>query len=318
MMCTRLCNTRLGGGRVLIAAQPHHDPVGLIPVQVQPNGGPTVLRIALGTQLRRLREARGITREAAGETIRASHAKISRLELGRVGFKTRDVADLLTLYGVADGQERDAFLELVQRANEPGWWRQYGDVLCSWFEMYLGLEQASAVIRTYEVQFVPGLLQTEDCARAVIQLCQLHNSVEEVDRRVALRMSRQDFLTRPGAPDYWAVVDEAVLRRPLASREALRAQLQHLIEMAELPNITLQVVPFRNGAHAAAGGPFTILRFAEPDLPDIVYLEQLTSAVYLDKKHETDNYVVVMDRLCVQAESPADTTRFLKEIIKEM
>ncbi len=283
-----------------------------------PTGGPTVLRIALGTQLRRLREARGITREAAGEAIRASHAKISRLELGRVGFKARDVADLLTLYGVADEHERDAFLVLVRRANKPGWWRQYGDVLSSWFETYLGLEQASSVIRTYEAQFVPGLLQTEDCARAIIQLCLLHESDEEVDRRVALRMARQDFLIQPGAPDYWAVVDEAVLRRPLGSREALCAQVRHLLEMAELPNITIQVVPFRAGGHAAAGGPFTILRFAESDLPDIVYLEQLTSAVYLDKKRETDSYLVVMDRLCVEAESPADTTSFLKEILKEV
>ncbi|MGH3963584.1 MAG: helix-turn-helix domain-containing protein [Pseudonocardiaceae bacterium] len=297
-------------------AQPHRgpDPDG---AGVGPPRGPTVLRIALGTQLRRLREARGITREAAGETIRASHAKISRLELGRVGFKARDVADLLTRYGVTDEQTRDAFLALVQRANQPGWWHQYGDVLSSWFETYLGLEQASSVIRTYEVQFVPGLLQTEDCARAVMQLCQLHGSAEEVDRRVALRMARQDLLTQPGAPDYWAVVDEAVLRRPLGSQQTLRAQVRHLIEMAELPNITLQVVPFRTGGHPAAGGPFTILRFAEPDLPDIVYLEQLTSAVYLDKKHETDNYLLVMDRLCVKAEPPADTTRFLNGILKE-
>ncbi|MGH3885862.1 MAG: helix-turn-helix domain-containing protein [Pseudonocardiaceae bacterium] len=298
-------------------AQPHHDPAP-DPGPTQPPGGPTVLRIALGTQLRRLREACGITREAAGEAIRASHAKISRLELGRVGFKARDVADLLTLYGVTDTPQRDAFLVLVRRANEPGWWRQYGDALSSWFETYLGLEQASSIIRTYEVQFVPGLLQTEDCARAVIQLCQLHVSAAEVDRRVALRMARQDFLTQPGAPEYWAVADEAVLRRPLGSREALRTQLRHLIEMAELPNITFQIVPFRVGGHPAAGGPFTILRFAEPDLPDIVYLEQLTSAIYLDKKHDTDNYLIVMDRLCVQAESPADTTRFLHQILTEI
>jgi transcriptional regulator with XRE-family HTH domain len=277
-----------------------------------------VLRIALGTQLRRLREARGITREVAGETIRASHAKISRLELGRVGFKARDVADLLTLYGVTHGQERDAFLALAARANEPGWWRQYGDVLSSWFETYLGLEQASSVIRTYEVQFVPGLLQTEDCARAVIQLCPLHGSTEEVDRRIALRIARQGFLTQPGAPDYWAVIDEAVLRRPLGNRQTRHAQVRHLIEMAQLPNITLQVLPFRAGGHPAAGGPFTILRFAEPDLPDIVYLEQLASAVYLDKKRETDTYLVVMDSLCVEAESPADTISFLKEFIKEI
>jgi len=281
-------------------------------------GGPTVLRIALGTQLRRLREARGITREVAGEAIRASDAKISRVELGRVGFKTRDVADLLTLYGVTDEQERDAFLTLVRRANEPGWWRRYGDVLSSWFETYLGLEQASSVIRTYEIQFVPGLLQTEAYARAVMQLCQLHNSAEEIERRIELRMARQGFLSQPEAPDYWAIVDEAVLRRSLGGRAALQAQIRHLIDMAELPNITLQILPFSVGGHPAAGGSFTVLRFAEPDLPDIVYLEQLSSAVYLDKRRETDNYLLVMDRLCVAAKSPAETTNLLKQIITEI
>ncbi len=274
-----------------------------------------MLRIALGTQLRRLREAGGISREAAGDAIRASHAKISRLELGRVGFKARDVADLLTLYGITDEQEREAFLALARSANEPGWWHQYGDILASWFELYLGLEQASSVVRTYEAQFVPGLLQTEDCAREVIKL--LPAPADEIERRVALRMARQDVLTRPEAPEFWAVVDEAVLRRPLGGRETVRVQLRHLIEMAELPNITLQIVPFHVGGHAAAGGSFTILRFAEPDLPDIVYLEQLTSALYLDKKRETNDYLVVMDRLCVQAESPANTTNFLNGILQE-
>ncbi len=276
-----------------------------------------MLRIALGSKLRRMREASEITREAAGYAIRGSHAKISRLELGRVGFKERDVADLLTLYGVTDEQEREAFLTLARQANAPGWWREYGDVLPNWFETYIGLEQAASVIRTYEPQLVPGLLQTEDCARAIIRLRHLHGSAEEVERRVALRMTRQEFLTQPGAPDLWVALDESALRRPFGSREVQRAQLRHLIEMALLPNITLQVVPFDVGGHAAAGGPFTILRFSEPDLPDVVYLEQLTSAVYLDKKRDTADYLVVMDNLCVQAESPAETTRFLHSIITE-
>ncbi len=274
-----------------------------------------MLRIALGAQLRRLREAGGISRAAAGAAIRASHAKISRLELGRVSFKARDVADLLTLYGITGEPEREAFLALAQRANAPGWWHNYGDILPGWFELYLGLEQASSVIRNYEVQFLPGLVQTEDYAREVVRLC--HFGADEIERRVALRMARQDVLTRPGAPEFWGVVDEAVLRRPLGGRETGRAQLRHLLEVAELPNITIQVVPFHVGGHAAAGGPFSILRFAEPDLPDIVYLEQLTSALYLDKKHETNDYLVVMDRLCVQAESPTNTTSFLHGILKE-
>jgi transcriptional regulator with XRE-family HTH domain len=281
--------------------------------------GPIVLRIALGAQLRRLREARGITREAAGHAIRGSHAKISRLELGRVSCKERDVADLLTLYGVTDGQERQALLVLVHQANQPGWWHQYSDLLPDWFELYLGLEQASSVIRTYESQFVPGLLQTEECARAVIKLGDHLQSVstDEIERRVVLRMKRQAILTQPDAPSVWAVLDEAALWR-ITNQVVLRAQIKHLSEMAELPNVTIQAVPFRSGGHAAAGGPFTILRFCTPSLPDVVYLEQLTSALYLDKPRDVKHYLMVMDRLCVQALSPAETIDFLNNLTKEM
>ena len=275
-----------------------------------------MLRIALGAQLRRLREAHGISRESAGEAIRGSHAKISRLELGRVRFKERDVADLLTLYGIRGEQEREAFLALVRQANEPSWWHQYSDLLPPWFETYLGLEQACGMIRTYEPQFVPGLLQTEDCAREVIKLGHGRSSAEEIERRVMLRMRRQEFLTRPEPPDLWAVLDEAALRR-LGNGSVMRRQIEHLLEMAALPNITLQVIPFRAGGHAAAGGPFTILRFFEPDLPDIVYLEQLTSALYLDRSQDIEHYLMVMEQLCVQAKSCSDSTRFLIRMMKE-
>lgn len=278
--------------------------------------GPTALRIVLGNQLRQLREASGITTGAAGHAIRASHAKISRMELGRVSFKERDVADLLTLYGVTDENDRAAFLALARRANEPGWWHHYSDILPSWFEMYLGLEQASSVIRTYEPQLIPGLLQTQEAARAVIRMGHPHASVEDIDRRVALRMKRQRVLTQPDGPNLWAVVDEAALWR-LDGRSALQGQIQYLLEMAELPNITLQVMPFYSGAHAAVGGPFTMLRFSEPDLPDLVYLEQLTSALYLDKSEDVQHYLVVMDRICVQAKSPSETVRFLTSTLKE-
>jgi hypothetical protein len=284
--------------------------------QVRPQG-PTALRIVLGNQLRQLREASGVTAGAAGQAIRASHAKISRMELGRVGFKERDVADLLTLYGITDEQERGAFLALARRSNVPGWWHHYSDILPSWFEVYLGLEQASSVIRTYEPQLVPGLLQTQDGARAVILLGDSQASAEDIERRVALRMKRQKVLTQPGGPNFWAVIDEAALWR-LDGRSAMQEQIRHLMEMAELPNITLQVIPLYSGAHAAVGGPFTILRFSEPDLPDIVYLEQLTSALYLDKIQEVQHYQMVMDRLCVQSKPPAETIRFLSSTIKEI
>jgi transcriptional regulator with XRE-family HTH domain len=279
--------------------------------------GPTVLRIVLGTQLRRLREASGITREAAGDAIRASHAKISRLELGRVGFKERDIVDLLALYGVTDAAEREEFLGLARRANARGWWHQHGDLLPSWFEMYLGLEQAASVIRTYQVQFVPGLLQSEEYARSVILVGHQEESADEIDRRVQLRMTRQKMLMEPGAPQLWAVIDEAALSRPFGSPRVMREQLEYLLHMTSMSNVTVQVLPFRFGIHAAAGGPFTILRFAESDLPDIVYLEQLNSAVYLDKRPEVEDYLAVMERVSVQAETPADTKALLREKLAE-
>jgi hypothetical protein len=276
-----------------------------------------VLRIVLGTQLRRLREKRGITPKAAGEAIRGSHAKISRLELGRVGYKERDVSDLLTLYGVVDEQERADFLALARQASTPGWWHHYGDVLPNWFEMHLGLEAAASVIRTYEVQFVPGLLQTEDYARAVIRLGRPQAPVSDVERRVDLRMSRQKLLGKPCAPKLWAVLDEASLRRPLGGAAVMRAQIQHLLDVVQLHRVTLQVAPFAVGGLAAAGGPITILRFLEPDLPDIVYLEQLNSALYLDKPEDVDDYLAVVDRLCAKAMSPKESLRFLGEIMEQ-
>jgi transcriptional regulator with XRE-family HTH domain len=288
------------------------------PVDPTQPGGPTVLRIVIGTQLRRWREDNGISREAAGEHIRASHAKISRLELGRVGFKERDLIDLLDLYGVTDEQEREEFLDLARRANARGWWHQHGAVLPSWFEMYLGLEQAAKVIRTYQVQFVPGLLQCEEYARGVIVVGHQSDSADEIERRVHLRMTRQKMLTEPGAPQLWAVLDEAALRRPFGPRHVMRAQLEHLLEITELPNVTVQVLPFRFGSHAAAGGAFTILRFAESDLPDLVYLEQLNSAVYLDKRSDVEDYLSVMERVSVRAETPFKSKDTLRRLLSDL
>ncbi|MGH3671416.1 MAG: DUF5753 domain-containing protein [Pseudonocardiaceae bacterium] len=199
-----------------------------------------------------------------------------------------------------------------------GWWREYGDVLPNWFETYLGLEQAASVIRTYEPALVPGLLQTEDYARAVIQLRHLQVSATDVERRVALRMARQEFLTQPGAPNLWIALEESALCRPLGSRVVQRAQLQHLIEMSQQPNITLQVVPSHVGGPAAVGGPFTILRFSEPDVPDVVYLEQLASALYLDKERDTVGYLAIMDSLCIEAESLEESISLLRRIIEDL
>jgi transcriptional regulator with XRE-family HTH domain len=284
----------------------------------EPRGGPTVLRMLLGIQLRRLREAKGLTPEQAGYEIRASRSKISRVEHGRVGFKERDVADLLTLYGVVDEDERSRMLALALQANNQGWWAKYDDVMPDWFESYVGLEQATSLIRTYELQFVPGLFQTEAYAHAVTVLGHRAAPASEIERRVSLRMQRQELLAREDTPRLWAVIDESALRRPVGGREVMRAQLRHLIDVAEFARVTLQVMPFSRGGHPAAGGSFTVLRFAEPDLPDIVYMDQLTSALYLDRRDEVDHYMEVMNRLSAEAETPADSASLLRKIIKTL
>jgi hypothetical protein len=281
------------------------------------NLGPTVLRMMLGNQLHRLREAAGVAPDRAGYEIRASRSKISRMENGRVGFKERDVADLLTLYGITDEQKRAGVLALARQANIPGWWSKYGDVLADWFEAYLGLEGAASVIRTFELQFVHGLFQTEAYARAVTRLGHRAAPGEEIDRRVSLRLKRQDLLTGPEPPQVWSVIDEAALRRPVGGRAVMRAQLNRLIEVAALPRVTIQVVPFGRGGHAAASGSFTVLRFAEPELLDVVYIEQLTSALYLDNRDDVDHYLEVMNNLSAEALTPARTARFLTEITRE-
>ena len=283
-----------------------------------PGSGPTVLRILLGTQLRRLREAKGITREDAGYQIRGSGSKISRMELGRVSFKARDVADLLTLYGVTDAVEREALLSLAGQANSPGWWQQFSDVMPGWFQSYLGLEAAASLIRTYEIQFVPGLLQTPEYARAVIMLGHAGVTQDEIERRVELRRQRQQVLDRAGGPQLWAVIDEAVLRRPIGGVEVMKAQIEALIQASKKPNVRLQIIPFNAGGHAAAGGPFAILRFPEPELPDVVYVEQLTSAIYLDKREDLDQYAMAMERVCIDAEPPGHTPDILGKLLHEV
>ncbi|MEU4214091.1 helix-turn-helix transcriptional regulator [Actinoplanes sp. NPDC026623] len=283
-----------------------------------PNSGPTVLRILLGAQLRRLREGKGISREDAGYEIRASGSKISRMELGRVSFKERDVADLLSMYGVREIAEREALLALARQANNPGWWHHYGDILPPWFQSYLGLEAAATLIRTYEIQFVPGLLQTPEYARAVILLGHAGANADEIDRRVELRRQRQQVLARLEPPQLWAVIDEAVLRRPIGGPDVMRAQIEALIEAAKKPNVRLQIIPFNVGGHAAAGGPFAILRFPEPELPDVVYVEQLTSAIYLDKRDDVDHYAIAMERVCIDAEPPNHTQEILGKLLHEV
>ncbi|MET9131122.1 helix-turn-helix domain-containing protein [Streptomyces antibioticus] len=270
----------------------------------------------LGSQLRRLREARGITREAAGYSIRASESKISRMELGRVSFKTRDVEDLLTLYGITDDTERQALVGLAREANVAGWWHSYSDVLPNWFPTYVGLEGAASLLRAYEVQFVHGLLQTEAYAHAVVGRGMRGASAADIDRRVALRLERQKYLVAENAPDFHIVLDEAALRRPYGDREVMRGQLQHLIDISERPNVRLQVMPFSFGGHSGESGAFTILSFPDADLQDVVYLEQLTSALYLDKREDVSQYEQALKELQQDSPGPDESRDLLRGLIQ--
>ena len=280
------------------------------------SGGPTALRMIMGGYLRRLREGKGITREDAGYEIRSSESKISRMELGRVGFKVRDVEDLLRMYGITDKSEIERLLELVKEANQPGWWHRYGDALPNWFSAYLDLEGAASMIRTYEVQLVPGLLQTREYARALLMLGVGHTPLQEIDDRFDVRLSRQKVLTKKDSPaTLWTVVDEAALHRPFGGRGVMREQIRSLIEACDMPNVRIQIVRFSSGAHSGAGAPFTWLRFASPDLKDVIYLEHLTSGLYLDRDDEVDAYQAAMEHLCVQAERPDLTPEILQEIL---
>ena len=284
--------------------------------EAPPGGGPTVRRMLVGSQLRRLRTQRGLTREQAGDAIRASEWKIHRLENGQVGFKERDLIDLLELYGVTDPVEVASLITLAREANQPGWWQHYGDILAAWFRAYVDLESAASLIRAYEGQLVPGLLQTEDYVRSVIRGA-LEDTPEEIERRVALRMARQRLLERPDAPRLWVVVDEAALRRPVGGAKVMRAQIERLIQASQMPNVTLQVIRTSVGAHPGMVGAFSILRFADEDLPDVVYVEHLTNALYLDRREDVNQYLHVMDTISIRAASHDKTVDTLHKILRE-
>lgn len=277
------------------------------------SGAPTARRMVLGAQLRRLREAAGITRGEAGYSIRGSESKISRLELGRVSFKVRDVEDLLTMYGVADPRERELFLDMVEQSNQPGWWYRYNDLMPSWFSDYVGLEESAARIQTFELQFVPGLLQTEDYARVIASHGRQEWATEEIERRIALRLQRQKILTRPSPPRLWAFVDEAVLHRRIGGPSVMKAQFAALLDWTSLPHVTLQVLPYDRSGHAAEGA-FSVLRFGEAELPDVAYIEHLTGALYLDKLEELEPYARAIDRLAIDAETPGQSRAMIEKL----
>ncbi|MEU5382114.1 helix-turn-helix transcriptional regulator [Streptomyces sp. NPDC005968] len=276
---------------------------------------PIALRLVLGHLLRTLRKANGIEAEAAGKSIRGSEAKISRMERAQVTCKHDDVMDLLTLYGITDTQLRAHFAEMVRLSRQPGWWQRFDGVLPDWCGKLIGLQEAASAIRTYEVQLVPGLLQTPAYTEALVRLAHPLVSQEEIDERLKLRALRQNVLVRQDAPHLWAVLDEAVLRRPMGGEQVMREQLRYLVKMADLDNVTIQIAPFNRPGCIAAGFPITHLRFEPLTLPDVVYLEQLRDAEYLDKEEETQHYRSVLDGLAQAALSPHESIELLQRIL---
>ena len=272
----------------------------------------------LGAKLRQLRTEAGVSRQDAGEAIRASEWKIHRLENGQVSFKERDIVDLVTRYGMTDPLEIATLITMAREANQPGWWNVYSDLLPQWFRPYVDLEAVAAQIRTYQDQLVPGLLQTKEYMRALMQATLRDHPAEEIERRVTLRPTRQRLLTQDGGPLLWAVVDEAALRRPVGGKKVQRGQLERLMEATSLPTVSLQVLPFSAGAHAAMVGAFSILRFAEQDLPDVVYLEHAVNALYLDKPEDVEEYAHVMSSVGVRAAPPGRTTEILSGLLRDL
>ncbi|MEK8174806.1 helix-turn-helix transcriptional regulator [Streptomyces sp. M19] len=281
----------------------------------RPGSAPTVLRIVLGKRLGALRDKARVTREAAAEVLDVTPLTIRRMENSEVSFKIPYIRLLLETYGVPE-QEAAEFIELVKTANEPGWWHRFRDALPSWFSAYISLEDEAILIRTYEPHYVPGLLQTEDYARAVLRVG-THGGAEELERRVALRIKRQRLLTKTEAPAVWILMEEAVLRRPVGGAEVMRAQLDRLIEATAMPNVTLQVMPLAVGPHLGAFGPFHLFRFEVPELPDVVYTENLTSAVYMDQRADITTYLEALDVLSAQAFSVEETKAFLSALREE-
>ncbi|MEW5356474.1 helix-turn-helix domain-containing protein [Streptomyces sp. 16-176A] len=275
---------------------------------------PTVGQVVLGRRLQELRDAAGLTREEAARVLRVAPATVRRMELAEVALKIPYVQVLLETYGVGE-EEAAAFVRLAEEANQPGWWQRFHDVLPDWFSLYVSLEGAARLIRSYEPHFVPGLLQTEEYARAVLEAGTVGQSGREsIERHVSLRMARQELLERPDAPHLWVVVEETVLRRPVSPRgEVMRGQLDKLLELTERDRVTVQIAEFADGPHPGTYAPFTLFRFAEPELPDLVYTEYLTGALYLDSRAEVAAHLEVLDHMTTRAASAERTRELLRE-----
>ena len=278
---------------------------------------PTVRRRRLALELRRLREAARLTCEEVADHLECSASKISRVETGRVSVSPRDVRDMLELYGVPVAQ-RERLVQLARDSRQKGWWHAFSDTMQPQFATYVGLESAASEIRIYEVSLIPELLQTEDYARVVIRSGMMSSPSDDIERQVQLRMARQPTLTRADPPKVWAVLDEAALRRQVGGPGLMRLQLEHLLAQAALPNVAVQVIPFGGGAHPAMGRPFIILVFPERVDTDVVYLEDLTSALYLEDVAEVDRYNVFFNHLRATALSFDDSSALITSVLKEM
>jgi transcriptional regulator with XRE-family HTH domain len=281
------------------------------------HGSPTVLRMILGRQLQALREKAGLSYQQAAEVIYSSEWTIRRMERAEGGLKPLTVKALLVAYGVTDVREIDTFLALARDASRPGWWHSYSDVLPDWFKVAVGLEESASLIRAYQPQVVPGLLQTEQYVRAITAASFPSDKEQDSERKVALRLARQDLLNRQAPPEYSVVIEETVLRRPIGGSEVMRGQIKHLIDMAGRPRVALQVLPFSAGWHPAMYGMFNVYRFPDDAMPEVVYSEGLTSAYYLNKPDETAKYNEALDRMTAQAATPDKTVTILRQILKE-
>jgi len=284
----------------------------LVPVDVSElRGGPTVMRIVLGNRLRRIREISGVTAEQAARTIRTTASRLSRMEHGRALFRYEDVIDLLALYRITDRRERDLLCYLTTQSMARAWWHSYSDVLPGWFENYVGFEEAAAHIKTYHAQHIPGLLQTEAYAEAIARRCRPDAADAAVERKVAMIKARQTPLSGQRPPRLLALIDEAVLHRQVADYEVMQDQVQHLIRVSQWPNVEIRIVPLDKGVSSVVPCSFSIIGSAVPGLRDVIYLEHLTSAVYLEDEVEVAEYRAAMDRLAAEARPASLTTEIL-------
>jgi hypothetical protein len=278
---------------------------------VPAHSSPTVKRRRLAAELRHHRDVAGLTIEEVAERLEWSAAKISRIENARVSVLPRDVKFLLTAYGLTEQDETwDVMLTLARESRSKGWWHQHGDAVPAWFEVYVGLEAEAASVSGYDSEFVPGLLQTEEYARAIHRTSLFTATDDEIERRVKVRMARQELLSSADGPEVWVVLNEAAVRRVVGGAATMREQLARLTEAMELPDVTLQVLPFASGAHPSMDGSFIILGFPEVSDPNVVYIEYQTGALYLEKPEEVRRYKLMFDHLRAAA-LPVDASRAL-------